>query len=153
MRAETAGLERAAMDAVARSVACVTGPIGLSRVFDLGVCFAYRGVRVCCLRQRLVRFALPSCAAVSWEISYSFYVTHGIVLFCLSHAVNTVVPIRSFGPLEFWLFAGFCGICAISLAAFLYRKVELPFMTRQRASFSAHQTFFQLRSEFQHTAE
>ncbi len=63
-------------------------------------------------------------------ISYSFYITHGIVLYVLSHLFNRWVPIRSLSVLQYWLFIGLVGTTAVCFAALLYWTVEGRFMRR-----------------------
>ena len=62
------------------------------------------------------------------KISYSFYITHGIVLFSLSHLLNSQVPFQTLRPWQFWLFTTVCGTVAVCVAALLYENVERPFM-------------------------
>ena len=60
--------------------------------------------------------------------SYSFYVTHGIVLYGLSHMMNRWMPIATLSPSAYWAFIACCGTVAVCLSYFLYRNVELRFM-------------------------
>ncbi len=70
------------------------------------------------------------------KISYSFYITHGIVLFSLSHLLNTRVPFQTLSPWQFWLFTTIAGTAAVCLASLLYEKVERPFMKKRPAKIS-----------------
>ena len=65
------------------------------------------------------------------QSSYSLYVTHGIVLYGLSHLLNRWLPIAQLSPASYWFFMGCCGTVAICLAYFLYRTVELRFMMKR----------------------
>jgi peptidoglycan/LPS O-acetylase OafA/YrhL len=65
--------------------------------------------------------------------SYSFYITHGIVLFGLSHSLNHWVPVTSLSTTSYWFFMGACGTVAVCLAQFLYWSVEAPFMRKGSA--------------------
>jgi len=71
------------------------------------------------------------------KISYSFYITHGIVLFVFSHLLNTRVPFQTLRPWQFWLFTTVSGTAAVYLAAFLYENVERPFMKRRSSRTSS----------------
>jgi peptidoglycan/LPS O-acetylase OafA/YrhL len=64
------------------------------------------------------------------KASYSFYVTHGIVLYGLSHLLNRWLPIAGLAPISYWCFMGCCGIIAVCLSYFLYRNVEIRFMKK-----------------------
>jgi peptidoglycan/LPS O-acetylase OafA/YrhL len=66
-------------------------------------------------------------------ISYSFYITHGIVLFVLSHLFDRWVPIASLTPLEYWSFVGIVGITTVCLSTLLYWQVERRFMKKSSA--------------------
>ena len=61
-------------------------------------------------------------------ISYSVYLLHGIVLFCVLRLVNLVYPIQGMNPLHFWLLAGICGLLVIVFAGISYRYIEYPFL-------------------------
>jgi peptidoglycan/LPS O-acetylase OafA/YrhL len=60
--------------------------------------------------------------------SYSVYLLHGIVLFCVLRLVNLVYPIKGMNPLHFWMLTGLCGLLVISLAGLSYRLIEYPFL-------------------------
>lgn len=66
-------------------------------------------------------------------ISYSFYITHGIMLLTLSHLFNRWVPIRTLFPLEYWSLIGVVGVTAVCCSTLLYWTVERRFMTRSFA--------------------
>ncbi len=66
-------------------------------------------------------------------VSYSLYITHGIVLFVLSHLMNRWVPIRSLSPLQYWALIGIVGVAAVCSATLLYWTVERRFMKRSAA--------------------
>jgi peptidoglycan/LPS O-acetylase OafA/YrhL len=66
-------------------------------------------------------------------ISYSFYITHGIVLFVLSHLLNRWVQIRTLSPLRYWSFIGVVAVTATCFATLLYWTVERRFMRRSSA--------------------
>jgi peptidoglycan/LPS O-acetylase OafA/YrhL len=63
-------------------------------------------------------------------VSYSFYITHGIVLFVFSHLLNRLVPVRTLSPLQYWSMIGLVGIAAVCFSTLLYRTVEYRFMKR-----------------------
>ncbi|MBC7968669.1 MAG: acyltransferase [Verrucomicrobia bacterium] len=67
-------------------------------------------------------------------ISYSVYLLHGIVLFCVLRLVDRVYPIKGMNPFSFWLLIGICGLLVISLAGVTYRYVEYPFLRLKLAS-------------------
>lgn len=61
-------------------------------------------------------------------VSYSFYITHGIVLFVVSHLINRCVPIRTLSPLPYWALIGVVGVSAVCFSTLLYWTVERRFM-------------------------
>lgn len=61
-------------------------------------------------------------------ISYSVYLLHGIVLFCVLRLVNLIYPIKGMNPFYFWILIGFCGLLVISLSGLTYRFIEYPFL-------------------------
>lgn len=63
-------------------------------------------------------------------VSYSFYITHGIVLFVLSHVFNRWVPIRTLSPLPYWSLIVLVGVSAVCCSTVLYWTVEHRFMRR-----------------------
>lgn len=67
-------------------------------------------------------------------ISYSVYLLHGIVLFCVLRLVNLAYPIKAMNPLSFWMLIGICGLLVISLAGITYRFVEYPFLRLKPSS-------------------
>jgi peptidoglycan/LPS O-acetylase OafA/YrhL len=67
------------------------------------------------------------------SVSYSFYITHGIVLFVFSHLFNRWAPIRNLSPLPYWSLIGFVGIAALCFSTLLYWTVEQRFMKRSSA--------------------
>jgi len=67
------------------------------------------------------------------SVSYSFYITHGIVLFVLSHLFNRWAPIRAMPPMQYWALIGLVGITAVCLSTLLYWTVEQRFMKRSSA--------------------
>jgi peptidoglycan/LPS O-acetylase OafA/YrhL len=66
-------------------------------------------------------------------MSYSFYISHGVVLFFISHLFNRWVPIRTLFPLEYWLLIGIVGVTAVCLSTLLYWTVERRFIGRRWA--------------------
>ena len=66
-------------------------------------------------------------------VSYSFYLTHGIVLYVLSHGLNHWVPIVSLSPVRYWGLIGVVGIATTCLATLLYHNVEVKFMHQRSA--------------------
>jgi peptidoglycan/LPS O-acetylase OafA/YrhL len=66
-------------------------------------------------------------------VSYSFYITHGIVLFVLSHLFNRWTPIRTMPPLQYWSLIGLVGVTAVCFSTLLYWLVERRFMRRSPA--------------------
>ncbi len=75
-------------------------------------------------------FGLLSSKAVFFlgTASYSFYITHGIVLFTVTHLVNRWVPIKTLSPIEYWSLMGAAGVAAVCLSTLLYWTVERRFM-------------------------
>jgi peptidoglycan/LPS O-acetylase OafA/YrhL len=69
-------------------------------------------------------------------VSYSFYITHGIVLYVVSYLFNRWVPIRSLSPLEYWSLMGLVGVAAVCCATLLYWTVERRFMRHSSAPLS-----------------
>jgi peptidoglycan/LPS O-acetylase OafA/YrhL len=63
-------------------------------------------------------------------VSYSFYITHGIVLFVFSHLFNRWVPIRTWSALEYWSLMSLSGVTAVCISTLLYWTVERRFMRR-----------------------
>jgi peptidoglycan/LPS O-acetylase OafA/YrhL len=70
-------------------------------------------------------------------VSYSFYITHGIALFVVSHLFNRWVPIRALSPLEYWSLIGVVGVSTVCFSTLLYWTVEHRFMRRSSALSSA----------------
>jgi peptidoglycan/LPS O-acetylase OafA/YrhL len=66
-------------------------------------------------------------------VSYSFYITHGIVLFTFSDLFNRWMPIRILSPLEYWSLIGAVGVTAICFSTLLYWTVERRFMRSSSA--------------------
>jgi peptidoglycan/LPS O-acetylase OafA/YrhL len=67
------------------------------------------------------------------SVSYSFYITHGIVLFIVTHLFNRWVQIRNLSPLEYWSLIGVVGVTAVCFSTLLYWTVERRFMRRSSA--------------------
>jgi len=67
------------------------------------------------------------------NVSYSFYITHGIVLFIVTHLFNRWAPIRTLPPLEYWLLIGAVGVTTVCFSTLLHRTVERRFMRRSSA--------------------
>ena len=67
------------------------------------------------------------------NVSYSFYITHGIVLFVVSHLFNRWVQIRTLSPLQYWSLIGAVGVIAVCSSALLYWTVERRFMRHSSA--------------------
>ncbi len=61
-------------------------------------------------------------------VSYSFYITHGIVLFTISHLFNRWVQIQTLSPLEYWSLIGVVGVIAVCFSTLLYWTIERRFM-------------------------
>ncbi|MGA9243769.1 MAG: hypothetical protein WBW03_17520, partial [Silvibacterium sp.] len=57
-------------------------------------------------------------------VSYSFYITHGIVLFTISHLFNRWMPIRNLSSLQYWLLIAVVGVTAVFFSTLLYWTVE-----------------------------
>jgi peptidoglycan/LPS O-acetylase OafA/YrhL len=66
-------------------------------------------------------------------VSYSFYITHGIVLFVLSHLFNQWVQIRTLSPLQYWSLIGVVGVITVCFSTLLYWTVERRFMRHSSA--------------------
>lgn len=66
-------------------------------------------------------------------VSYSFYITHGTVLFSVTHLFDRWVQIRTLSPLEYWSLIGVAGVSAVCLSTLLYWTVERRFMRRSSA--------------------
>jgi peptidoglycan/LPS O-acetylase OafA/YrhL len=67
-------------------------------------------------------------------VSYSFYITHGIVLFTISHLFNRWMPIRNLSSLQYWLLIAVVGVTAVFFSTLLYWTVERRFMIRSFAT-------------------
>ena len=67
-------------------------------------------------------------------VSYSFYITHGIVLFVFSHLFNRWVQIRTLSALEYWALIGVVGVTTVCFSTLLYWTVERRFMRRSPVS-------------------
>lgn len=73
-------------------------------------------------------------AKVLGTISYSLYLIHCIALFVTVRAVDSLVPIASLEPLEYWLLAALAAAASVLLSACTYRYVEHPFLRSQNPS-------------------
>jgi len=62
------------------------------------------------------------------RISYSFYITHGIILFVVLRLLNSRIPIRTMMPLQYWSLVGVMGVCTVCFAVVLHFTVERRFM-------------------------
>jgi peptidoglycan/LPS O-acetylase OafA/YrhL len=63
-------------------------------------------------------------------VSYSFYITHGIVLYVITHSFNHWVPIQRLSALGYWSLMGVAGVSAVCFSTLLYWTVERRFMRR-----------------------
>ena len=63
-------------------------------------------------------------------VSYSFYITHGIVLFVFSHLFNRWMPIRTLSTLQYWSLIEAVGMTAVCFSTMLYWTVERRSMRR-----------------------
>jgi peptidoglycan/LPS O-acetylase OafA/YrhL len=63
-------------------------------------------------------------------VSYSFYITHGIVLFVISHMFNRWFRIRTLSPVEYWSLISVVGVAAVCFSTLLYWTVERRYMRR-----------------------
>lgn len=61
-------------------------------------------------------------------ISYSLYLFHSIVLYVIFHLLNTIHPISTISPGQFWLLMSFSGLLLISISALTYKYIEYPFI-------------------------
>jgi peptidoglycan/LPS O-acetylase OafA/YrhL len=67
-------------------------------------------------------------------VSYSFYLTHGIVLYLMSHGLDLWVRIVSLSPWRYWSFICVVAAVTVSLSKILHRNVELRFMSQPSPS-------------------
>jgi len=109
---------------------CLIAPV----VFKVGLYspaqFLLLGVVFVFIVARNDFFGLLSSKAVFHlgTVSYSFYVTHGIVLFVFSHLLNRWAPIRTLSRPQYWSLIGSVGAAAVCFSTFLYLTVEHRFM-------------------------
>ena len=66
-------------------------------------------------------------------VSYSFYITHGIVLFVFSHLFDRWMPIRTLSTLQYWSLIEAVGVTAVCFSTMLYWTVERRSMRRSVA--------------------
>jgi peptidoglycan/LPS O-acetylase OafA/YrhL len=66
------------------------------------------------------------------SISYSVYLMHGIVLYCVLHAVDSVAPIADMGVPAYWGLIGACGVIVVAVCGMTYRWIEKPFIAGKR---------------------
>lgn len=62
------------------------------------------------------------------HVSYSVYLLHGIVIFCLIQLLGTLMPLADVQPWQFWLYCLPMGLVVVGLSAVTYRWVEAPFL-------------------------
>lgn len=66
-------------------------------------------------------------------VSYSFYITHGIVLFVLSHLLHRWVAFQTLSPLRFWCFTAVAGAVVVCFSTLLSRTIEYRWISRSSA--------------------
>jgi peptidoglycan/LPS O-acetylase OafA/YrhL len=71
-------------------------------------------------------------------VSYSLYITHGIVLYVVAHLFNRWVQIRTLSPLPYWSLIGVVGVLAVCFSTLLYWTVEHRFMRQTLRDHSSH---------------
>jgi peptidoglycan/LPS O-acetylase OafA/YrhL len=64
-------------------------------------------------------------------VSYSFYLTHCIVLFIAFRLVDGTVGVANLSPQRHWLVAALAAIATTAISAITYRRVEYPFIARR----------------------
>lgn len=69
-------------------------------------------------------------------VSYSIYLVHCIVLYCIMHAADTYVPLASMTPAAYWLLAAAAATLTVLVATVTYRCIEHPFIARPAAASS-----------------
>ena len=106
-------------------------PLGLPQPYteNIGAIALMFGAFVCIASGNTL-FGLLTAPASKYlgTISYSVYLLHGIVLFCVLRLVNSIYPIKGMNPLHYWIVIGVCGLLVISLAGTTYRFIEYPFL-------------------------
>jgi peptidoglycan/LPS O-acetylase OafA/YrhL len=64
------------------------------------------------------------------KISYSVYLVHGMVIFVSSRLFNLWMPFETLNAWSFWAFTLVTGCIAIVISSQIYRRIELPWLTR-----------------------
>lgn len=62
------------------------------------------------------------------RISYSFYLLHGFVLHVGLLLLQRAVPLASLSAVQYWAFAGGCGIIAVVVSCISWQFLERPFL-------------------------
>ncbi|MEI8194682.1 MAG: acyltransferase [Phycisphaerae bacterium] len=66
------------------------------------------------------------------HVSYSVYLLHGIVIFCLLQLLGVFMPLSQVQPWQFWLYCLPMGLAVVGISALTYRWVEAPFLVPPR---------------------
>jgi peptidoglycan/LPS O-acetylase OafA/YrhL len=87
-----------------------------------------------CLTQGNTLFGLLTWPSVKHlgTISFSVYLTHGIVLFVAAWLLRENLGVRAMSDTAFWGFTGVCGAVTVVLSSVTYRFVEHPFIALER---------------------
>jgi peptidoglycan/LPS O-acetylase OafA/YrhL len=64
-------------------------------------------------------------------VSYGIYLLHGIALYVMLQLLNSVKPIISMQPLEYWMMIALIGVIIVLVCGVTYRFVEHPFLVRK----------------------
>jgi peptidoglycan/LPS O-acetylase OafA/YrhL len=64
-------------------------------------------------------------------VSYSIYLVHCIVLYCVVALVDAYIPIRALGAGTYLIVVAVAAILTVLLSALTYRHIEHPFITRR----------------------
>jgi peptidoglycan/LPS O-acetylase OafA/YrhL len=86
------------------------------------LCFVYGNDMFGLLRTSVAKFLST--------ISYSIYLMHGIVLYCVLHTANFFTPIHLLSPMFFWYLILLSGLLTVVVASITYRYIEHPFLSR-----------------------
>ena len=66
-------------------------------------------------------------------VSYSFYLTHCIVIFVAYRLVEGAIGVTSLSPARHWMVAALAATAATAISAVTYRRIEYPFIASRVA--------------------